>query len=247
MRLLQKALGTQLDMSTAYRPQTDGQSKRMIQTMKDMLRAYVIDLGGSWDTHLPLVEFSYNNNYHTSIKCAPFEALYERKCRLPLCWLDTGDRQLTRLDVIQETVDKITEIKERLKTARSRKKSYVDNHRKPLKFQIEDQVLLKVSPWKGMIRFEKRGKLNPRYTRPFKVLSRVGPVAYRLELPQELSGIHDAFHASNLKKCLTNKTLFVPLKELHITDKLQFIEEPLEIRNREVKRLKQSQISIVKV
>ncbi|GJZ23652.1 putative reverse transcriptase domain-containing protein [Tanacetum coccineum] len=144
---------------------TDGQSERMIQTMEDMLRACVIDLGGNWDSHLPVVEFLSNNNYRTSIKCAPFEALYGRKCRSPLCWLETGDKFfLTRLDVIQETVDKITTIKERLKTARSRQKSYADNHRKPLEFQIGDQVLLKVSSWKGMIRFGKRGKLNPRYT-----------------------------------------------------------------------------------
>ncbi|GKA89485.1 hypothetical protein Tco_0811297, partial [Tanacetum coccineum] len=146
-RLLQKALGTRLDMSTAYHPEIDGQSERMIQTLEDMLRTCVIDLGGSWDTHLPLVEFSYNNSYHTSIKCAPFEALYGRKCRSPLCWLETGDRQLTRLDIIQETIDKITAIKERLKTARSRQKSYADNHRKPLEFQVGDQVLLKVSQY----------------------------------------------------------------------------------------------------
>ncbi|GJZ78408.1 putative reverse transcriptase domain-containing protein [Tanacetum coccineum] len=182
-RLLQKALGTRLDMSTAYHHEIDGQSERTIQTLEDMLRSCVIDLGGSWDTHLPLVEFSYNNSYHTSIKCAPFEALYGRKCRSPLCWLETRDRQLTRLDIIQETVDKITEIKERLKTARSRQKSYADNRRKPLEFQVGDQVLLKVSPWKGIIHFGKRGKLNSRYTRPFKVLDKVGSVAYRLELP----------------------------------------------------------------
>ncbi|GJT72384.1 putative reverse transcriptase domain-containing protein [Tanacetum coccineum] len=119
-RLLQKAFGTQLDISTAYHPQTDGQSERMIQTMEDILRACEIDLEGSWDTHLPLVEFSYNNSYHTSINCAPFKALYERKCRSPLCWLETRDKQLTRLDIIQETVDKITTIKERLKIARDR-------------------------------------------------------------------------------------------------------------------------------
>ncbi|GKF23808.1 putative nucleotidyltransferase, ribonuclease H, partial [Tanacetum coccineum] len=131
--------------------------------MEDMLQAGVIDLGGTWDTHLPLVEFSYNNSYHTSIKCVPFEALYGRKYRSPLCWLEMGDRQLTRLDIIQEIVDKITAIKERLRTARSRQKIYADNHRKPLEFQIGDNVLLKVSPWKGMIRFGKQGKLNPRY------------------------------------------------------------------------------------
>ncbi|GKC92724.1 putative reverse transcriptase domain-containing protein [Tanacetum coccineum] len=161
----------------------DGYRERTIQTMEDMLRACVIDLGGSWHRHLPLVEFSYNNSYHTRINGAPFEALYGRKYRLSLCWLETGDRQLTRLDVIQETIDEITTIKERLKTDRSRQKSYVDNHKKPLEFQIGDQVVLKVPSWKGMIRFGKRGKLNPRYTGAFKVLSIVRPVTYQLKLP----------------------------------------------------------------
>lgn len=246
-QIFQKTLGTQLDLSTAYHPQTDGQSERTIQTLEDMLRACVIDFGGSWDTHLPLVEFSYNNSYHTSIKCAPFEALYGRKCRSPLCWLEAGDRQLTRLDLIQETTDKITTIRERLKTARSRQKSYADNRRKPLEFQIGDKVLLKVSPWKGVVRFGKRGKLSPRYIGPFEVLQRIGPVAYRLKLPQELCSIHDTFHVSNLKKCWSDETLVVPLEEIQIDDKLHFIEEPLEIVDREVKRLKQSRIPIVKV
>ncbi|GKB07361.1 hypothetical protein Tco_0835645 [Tanacetum coccineum] len=246
-KLAQDALGTRLDMSTAYHSQTDGQSERTLQMMEDMLRACVIDFRGSWDTHLPLVEFLYNNSYHPSIKCAPFEALYGRTCRSPLCWLEMGDRQLIRLDIIQETVDKITTIKERFRTARSRQKSYADNRRKPLEFQIGDNVLLKVSPWKCMIRFGKQGKLNPQYIEPFKVLKRIGPVAYRLKLPQKLSEIHDVFHVSNLKKCLTDETLSIPLEELHITDKLQFIEEPLEIMDREVKRLKHSRIPIIKV
>ncbi|GJS30993.1 putative reverse transcriptase domain-containing protein [Tanacetum coccineum] len=125
------------------------QSERVIQMMENMLRACVIDFGGSWDTHLPLVEFLYNNSYHTSIKCAPFKALYGRKCRSPLCWLEMGDRHLMRLDIIQETVDKITTIKERLRTAKSKQKRYANNQRKPLKFQIRDNMLLKVSPWKG--------------------------------------------------------------------------------------------------
>ncbi|GKB15185.1 hypothetical protein Tco_0849108 [Tanacetum coccineum] len=154
---------------------------------------------------------------------------------------------IDKTNIIQETFDKITTIKERLKTARSRHKSYADNCMKPLEFQVGDQVLLKVSPWKGTIRFRKRGKLTPRYTGPFKVLGKVSSVAYRLELQQELSGIHNVFHVSNLKKCLTDETLVVPLKELKITNKLQLIEEQLEIMDREVKRLKQSRIPIVKV
>nr|GEV68836.1 putative reverse transcriptase domain-containing protein [Tanacetum cinerariifolium] len=137
-----------------------------------------------------------------------------------LYWRETRDTQLTRLDIIQETVDKITKIKERLKTTKSQQKSYADNHRKQLEFQVGDQVLLKVSPWKDTICFRKQGKLNPRYNGPFKVLSKVGLVTYHLDLPRELSGIHNVFHVSNLKKCLTDETLVVPLKELKITDKL---------------------------
>ncbi|GKE26655.1 putative reverse transcriptase domain-containing protein, partial [Tanacetum coccineum] len=199
--------------SIAYHPQTDGQSERTIQTLEDMLRACVIDFGSSWDRHLPLVEFSYNNSYHASIKAAPFEALYGRKCRSPVCWSE---------------------------------KSYADVRLRPLEFDVGDKVMLKVSPWKGVIRFGKRGKLSPRYIRPFKVLERVGPVAYKLELPEELQGIHNTFHVSNLKKCLADENLVIPLDEIRLDDKLHFIEEPVEIMDREVKQLKQSRIPIVK-
>ncbi|GJX96233.1 putative reverse transcriptase domain-containing protein [Tanacetum coccineum] len=159
---LNKALGTKLDMSTAYHPQTDGQSERTIQTLEDMLRACVIDFGKGWDRHLPLVEFSYNNSYHTSIKVAPFEALYGRKCRSPICWAEVGDAELTGLEIIHETTEKIFHIKKRIQAARDRQKSLADRNRKPMEFQVGDMVMLKVSSWKGVIRFGKRGKLNPR-------------------------------------------------------------------------------------
>nr|GFB74411.1 putative reverse transcriptase domain-containing protein [Tanacetum cinerariifolium] len=200
-RTLQKALGTSLDMSTTYHPGTDGQSERTIQTLEDMLCACVIDFGKGWVNHLPLVEFSYNNSYHPSIKATPFEALYSRKCRSP--------------------------------AARDRQKSYADLKRKPMEFQVGDKVMLKVSPWKGVVRFGKRGKLNPRYVGPFKVIERVGFVAYKLELPEELSRVHNTFHVSNLKKCYANEPLAVPLDGLHFDDKLQFVEEPVEIMDRE--------------
>ncbi|GJW15882.1 putative reverse transcriptase domain-containing protein [Tanacetum coccineum] len=246
-RSLQEALGTNLDMSTAYHPQTDGQSERTIQTLEDMLRACVIDFGSSWDRHLPLVEFSYNNSYHASIKAAPYEALYGRKCRSPVCWSEVGDSQLTGPELIRDTTEKIVQIKNRLLAARSRQKSYADKRLKPLEFEVGDMVLIKVSPWKGVVCFRKRGKLSPRYIGPFKVLARIGHVAYRLELPEELKGIHSTFHVSNLKKCLAEGEVVVPLEEIQLHDKLHMIEELVEIVDKEVKRLKQSRIPIVKV
>ncbi|GJR83866.1 putative reverse transcriptase domain-containing protein [Tanacetum coccineum] len=246
-RSLQKSLGTNLDMSTAYHLETDGQSERTIQTLEDMLRACVIDFGSGWDKHLPLAEFSYNNSYHASIKAAPFEALYGRKCRSPVCWSEVGDAQLTGPKMIHETTEMIVQIKNRLLAARSRQKSYADVRRKPLEFEVGDKVMLKVSPWKGVVRFGKRRKLSPCYIGPFKILSRVGPVAYKLELPREIQGIHNTFHVSNLKKCLSDEDLIIPLDEVRIDEKLNFIEEPIEIMDKEVKQLKQIRIPIVKV
>ncbi|GJY13028.1 putative reverse transcriptase domain-containing protein [Tanacetum coccineum] len=242
---LQKALGTQLDLSTAYHPETDGQSERTIQTLEDMLRACVIDFGSSWDRHLPLVEFSYNNSYHASIKAAPFEALYGRKCRSPVCWSEVGESQLTGPELVRETTEKIVQIKNRLLTARSRQKSYADLKRRLTEFEVGDKVMLKVSPWKGVIRFGKRGKLSPRFVGPFKVIERIGPVAYKLELPDKLRGIHNTFHVSNLKRCFVNDDVVIPLEEVQLDSKLHFIEEPAEIVDREVKRLKQSRILII--
>ncbi|GJY49709.1 putative reverse transcriptase domain-containing protein [Tanacetum coccineum] len=200
-----------------------------------------------WDRHLPLFEFSYNNNYHTSIKAAPFEALYGQKCRSPVCWAEVRDVQLTSLEIIHETNKKIIQIKSRIQAAHDRQKSYADVRYKPLEFQAGDRVMLKVSPWKEVIYFGRRGKLNQRYNGTFKVLEKVGTIAYKLELLQQLSRVHSTFYVSNLKKCLSNEPLAIPLDEIHIDDKLYFAEEPVEIMDREVKRLKQSRILIIKV
>nr|GEX79576.1 putative reverse transcriptase domain-containing protein [Tanacetum cinerariifolium] len=189
-----KALGTRLDISSAYHPQTDGQSKHTIQTLKDMIRACVIDFSGSWDVHLPLAEFSYNNSYHSGIRCAVFEALH-----------------------------------------------------KPLEFKVEDQVLLKVSPWKGMIRFRKKGKWEPMYVGPFEILERIGPAAYRLRLPEKLSSVHGTFHVLNLKKCLADANLHVLLDEIKVDKTRRFVAEPVEIIDHKVKSLKRSRILIFKV
>nr|GEX32363.1 putative reverse transcriptase domain-containing protein [Tanacetum cinerariifolium] len=244
---LQKALGTQLDLSTAYHPETDGQSEKTIQTLEDMLRECVIDFGSSWDKHLLLVEFSYNNCYHASIKAASFEALYGRKCRSLICWNEVRESQLTGLELVRETTEKIVQIKNRLLTARSGQKSYANLKRRLTEFEVGDKVMLKVSPWRGVIRFGKHGKLSPRFIGPFKVIERIGPVAYKLELPDKLREIHDTFHVSNLKRCFVNDDVVIPLDEVQLDDKLYFVKEPVEIMDREVKRLKQSWILIVKV
>ncbi|GKE23531.1 putative reverse transcriptase domain-containing protein [Tanacetum coccineum] len=194
-----------------------------------------------------MVEFSYNNSYHTSIKAAPFEVLYGRKCRSPICWAEVGDSQLTGPEIIHETTEKIVQIKNRIQAARDRQKSYADVRRKPLKFQVGDKVMLKVSPWKWVIHFGKRGKFNPHYIGPFKITAKVGTVSYRLELPEQLSRVHSMFHVLKLKKCMAEEPLAIPLDEIRVDDKLHFIEEPVEIMDREVKRLKKSRILIVKV
>nr|GEV29573.1 reverse transcriptase domain-containing protein [Tanacetum cinerariifolium] len=173
--------------------QTDDQSERTIQTLEDMRRACVIDFGNGWVKHLPLAEFSYNNSYHAEV----------------------GEAQLTGLELIQETTKKIVLIKQRIQAAQDRQKSYADLKRKPMEFEVRDMVMLKVSPWKVVVRFGKRGKLNPRYVRPVKVLSKVGKVAYRLELPQELSRVHHTFHVSNMKKCYADEPLVMPLEGIH--------------------------------
>ncbi|GJX25063.1 putative reverse transcriptase domain-containing protein [Tanacetum coccineum] len=187
--------------------------------------------------------YDHDPSYHASIKAAPFEGLYGRKCRSPVYWAKVRDAKFTGPELIHETTEKIVQIKQRIQGARDRQKSYADVRRKPLEFQVGDRVMLKVSPWKRVVRFGKRGKLNPRYTGPFKVLAKVGTISYRLELLQQLSRVHSTFHVSNLKKCLSDE----PLEEIHIDDKLRFVKEPVEIIDREVKRLKQSCIPIIKV
>ncbi|GJQ99928.1 putative reverse transcriptase domain-containing protein [Tanacetum coccineum] len=197
-------------MSTTYHPQTDGQSERTIQTLEDMLRTCVIDFGGNWDVHLPLVARS----------------------------VGFGERSLIGPELVQKTTDKVVLIKEKLKAARDRQKRYADNRRKPLEFEVGDKVLLKVSPWKGVMRFRKKGKLAPRSVGPFEILKRIGPVAYRLRLPNQLSEVHDTFHVSNLKKCLADANLHVPLDKIEVDKTLHFVEKPVKIMDREVKTLK---------
>nr|GEW62261.1 reverse transcriptase domain-containing protein [Tanacetum cinerariifolium] len=388
-QMVHKALGTKLDLSTSYHPQMDGQSERIIQALEDMLRACVIDFGGSWDIHLPLAEFSYNNTYHLSIRCAPFEALYDRKCRSPVLWAKIGEGSLIGPELVLETIDKVVLIKEKLKAVRDRQKSYADKRRKPLEFKVDDQVQYRPIPIALLGRGAKLGEendygaMNPpssshsaamyesmniqNHKRILVVWSidgggsgewhwwmavmgnqtdkNAGPQdtngnagnqdivnagkevsdqhyivlplwssisstykssddkpaddktkddtgfktvekmvnkedqAYKdeldrlmsqekeasdaadplerslnkdawikeeLELQQQLSRVDNTFHVSNLKKCLSDESLMIPLEGLHDDDKLQFVKELVGIMDREIKRLKRSRIPIIK-
>nr|GEW07875.1 putative reverse transcriptase domain-containing protein [Tanacetum cinerariifolium] len=247
----------QLTKSAIFMPmrETDLMDKLTRMYLKEVVTRHEIpvsiicdrDLRKGWVNHLPLVEFSYNNSYHASIKAAPFEALYGQNCRSPVCWTKVGEAQILGPKLIQETTKKIVQIKQRMQAAHDRQKSYAELKRKPMEFQVGDKVMLKILPWKGVVRFAKRGKLNPRYVGPFKVLENIGKVAYKLELPEELSKVHNTFHVSNLKKCHADKLLAVSLDGLHFDDKLHFVEEPVEIMDREVKHLKRNRIPLDKV
>ncbi|GJW51163.1 putative reverse transcriptase domain-containing protein [Tanacetum coccineum] len=246
---LYKALGTRLDMSTAYHPQTDSQSKRTIQTLEDMLRAYVLDFEKSWDRHLPLVEFSYNNKVRDAQLTGPAiihettEKIVQIKSRIQhssFIELVGRDEVVVAVWLIFSYPERLCQIKKQINPQRTEQQKLSNIRRKPLEFQVGNRVMLKVSPWKGVVRFGKRGKLNPRYVGPFKVIERVGTVAYKLKLPQQLSRVHNMFHVSNLKKCLSDESLVIPLGELHVDDKLHFVEELVEVVDREIKQLRRS-------
>jgi hypothetical protein len=244
----QQAMGTKLNFSTAFHPQTDGQSERTIQTLEELLRACVLEFKDAWDNHLPLLEFAYNNGYHSSIEMAPYEALYGRRCRTPVCWDEEGARLLTGPELVHDTTEKVKVIKEKLKNAQQRQKAYADQGRRHVEFQIGDKVYLKVSPWKGVIRFRKRGKLGPRYIGPYEVLERIGPVAYRLALPSELSRIHNVFHASMLRKSMIrDEARILDTEPVSLNEDLSYEAEPIRIMDRREKVLRNKTVSLVKM
>jgi hypothetical protein len=244
---LQKALGTKLNFSTAFHPQTDGQSERTIQILEDMLKACVLDFKGSWIHHLTLVEFAYNNSYQASIKMAPYEALYGRRCRSPICWDEVGERKILGPEIVLKTCEKIELIRERLRVAQSRQKSYADTRRRDLEFEIGDMLFIRVAPMKGVMRFGKKGKLKPRYVGPFEILERVGPVAYKLALPPALSGIHNVFHISMLRRYVSDPSHILSYEPLQVQEDLSYEEMPMEILDRKDQVLRNKTIRLVKV
>jgi len=226
---LNEAMETKLSFSTAYHPQTDGQTERVNQILEDLLRACVLDYGAKWEKCLPYAEFSYNNSYQSSLQMSPFEALYGRKCRTPLNWSESGERPFFGPDLVTEAEEQVRVIRERLRTAQSRQKSYADRRRRELSFNVGDHVYLKVSPFKSTRRFGIKGKLAPRYIGPFQIVAKRGAVAYELKLPPSLSAFHPTFHISQLKKCLRVPTEEVQLDDIEFQPDLSYQEYPIRI------------------
>nr|CAD40007.3 OSJNBb0052B05.10 [Oryza sativa Japonica Group] len=244
---LQEEMGSKLNFSTAYHPQTDGQTERVNQILEDMLRACALDFGGSWDKNLPYAEFSYNNSYQASLQMAPYEALYGRKCRTLLLWDQTGERQVFGTDILREAEEKVKIIRERLRVAQSRHKSYADNRRRDLSFDEGDYVYLRVTPLRGVHRFHTKGKLAPRFVGPYKIVSRRGEVAYQLELPQSLAGVHNVFHVSQLKKCLRVPTEEANLEQIEVQEDLTYVERQIRILEIDERRTRNRVIRFCKV
>ncbi|KAA3460966.1 DNA/RNA polymerases superfamily protein [Gossypium australe] len=232
--------------STAFHPQSDGQSERVI-LLEDMLRCCVLEFEGTWERYLPLIEFAYNNSFQSSIKMAPYEALYSQKCRTPLYWTELSEGKIHGIDLIRETEQKVKIIRESLKAASDRQKSYADLKRKDIEFQVDGRVFLKVSPWKKILRFGRKGKLSPRFIGPYEVIERIEPVAYRLRLPIELDKIHNVFHVSMLQRYRSDPSHVISPSEIEIQPDLTYEEEPIRILARKVKKLQNKKISLVKV
>jgi hypothetical protein len=228
---LHEAMDTSLNFSSAYHPQMDGQTKRVNQILEDMLRACALKDRKSWDKCLLYAEFSYNNSYQESLKMSPFEVLYGFKCRTPLFWNEPEESQVFGPEILQEAERPVQVVRENLKLAQSRRKSYADHRRRKLSFQVGDFVYLKVSPMRGLRCFTIRGKLAPRYIRPSKILEQRGEVAYQLEIPPQLSDVHDVFHVLQLRKYLRVSEEQMPLEELSVGEDLTYQEYPMKILN----------------
>jgi transposase InsO family protein len=243
----QEAMGTRLSFSTAFHPQSQGQVERVNQVLEDMLRACVISFGKKWEESLPYAEFSYNNSYQASLKMAPFEVLYGRKCRTPLNWSETGERPLFGPDIIQQAEEQVRIVRENLKAAQSRQKNNYDRKHKEMVYQPGEQAYLRVTPMKGTHRFGIKGKLAPRYIGPFRILARRGEVAYQLQLPPNLSQVHDVFHVSQLRRCFKDPIRAVDHEVLELREDLTYPEYPIRILDQAERRTRQKTIKFLKV
>jgi hypothetical protein len=226
---LHEALGMHLNFSSAYHLHTYGQTERTNQVLKDMLRACMLQDQSRWDKRLPYAEFSYNNNYQTSLKMSPFQAFYGRSCRTQLQWDQPREKQVFGSDILLEAEENIKMVRENMKIAQSRQRSCADMRRRELSFEVGDFVYLKVLSIRGVRRFEVKGKLAPRYVGLYRILVKRGEVSYQLSLPEDLSTVHDVFHVSQLKKCLRVPEEQLPVEGLEVQEDLTYIEKPTQI------------------
>ena len=218
----------------------------MIQVLEDMLRGCVLDFSGSWDTYITLMEFAYNNSYQSSIGMAPYEALYGRRCRTPMCSTELNEHKIIGPDLVKDSEEKVQIIQQRLKADSYRQRSYANLKRKDIEFEVGDKVFLKVSPWKKILRFGRKGKLSPRFIVRYEILERVGPIAYRLTLLLELAKLHDV-HVSMLRRYCSDTSHILPVQVIQVQEDFTFNEEPKAILNREIRHLRNKQVPLVKV
>ena len=244
---LQTSFGTRLTFSTAFHPQTDGQSERVIQALEDMLRGCVLDFPESWDRYIPLMEFAYNNSYQSSIGMALYEALYGRRYRTPMCWIEMNEHKIIGPELVKDMEEKVQIIQQRLRAACDRQRSYANLKRKDIEYEVGDKVFLKVSPWKKILRFGRKGKLSLRFIGPYEILERVGPVSYCLALPPELAKLHDVFHVSMLHRYRSDPSHILPVQHIQVQEDFTFDEEPKAILDREIRQLRNKQVPLVKV
>lgn len=244
---LQVEMGTKLKFSIAFHPTTDGQTERTIQTLEDMLRACVIDFQGSCDEHLDLIEFSYNNSYHNSIEMAPYEALYGQKCRSPLCWNDRSDTVVLGPQFLQDAQKKIKVIREKMKAARSRQKSYADLKRNHAEYRVGEKVWLRISPTKNLMRFGRKGKFSPRFIGPYDIIERIGKLAYRLALPIELERVHNVLYVSQLKKYVHDPSHVLAPETIELNESLSYEEKPIKILDSKIRETRRKSVKLVRV
>jgi len=232
---LHEALGTKLTMSSAYHPQTDGQFERTIQSLEDLLRTCILNHLGAWDEVLPLIKFTYNNSFHASIGMGPYETIYGRRCRTPLCWYQDGEAVLVGPELLEQTTEKVRMVRNRMQASQSGQKAYADRRRRPLEFAAGDHVFLRVTRTTGAGRALRSRKLSPKFLGPYQITRRIGPVAYEIALPPQLANLHPVFHVSQLRKYVFNPTHELKVEDIQIREDLTVEVPPIALENSKVK------------
>ena len=244
---LQGAMGSKLTIISAYHPQIDGQSERTIQSLEDLLRTCILDHLGAWDEVLPLIEFTYNNSFHASIGMTPYEALYGRRCRTPLCWYQDGEAVLVEPELLEQTIEKVRMVRNIMQASQSRQKAYADRRRRPLEFAAGDHVFLRVTRTTGVGRALRSRKLSPKFLGPYQITRRIWPVAYEITLPPQLANLHPVFHVSQLRKYVFDPAHVLEAEDIQIREDLTVEVPPIALEDSKVKERRRKTVSLVKV